>query len=245
MTLLIGVMTEDGIDEAAIRQMAESGCSGVLLGSAGVRNLLDRRDAAALADFATMVRAHDMMAGFLGAFEPPDVPRLALLEPDILAFAFDPATLEVIRARRPADQPSAEPKPAPADAPIATRPGTTEARADLDRIFVHEFVLPVHIGTYARERDKAQDVRFNVDVRVAPPDHTPRDMRDVLSYDVITDSIRMIVAQGHVPLVETLAERIAAAVLAHPRAARVTVQVEKLDTGSGSVGVAIARERKA
>ena len=37
----------------------------------------------------------------------------------------------------------------------------------------------------------------------------------------------------------------ALAVLAHPRAASVTVRVEKLDTGSGTVGVEITRDRPA
>ena len=90
-----------------------------------------------------------------------------------------------------------------------------------DRIFVHDFVLPVRIGTYAREHDKPQNVRFNVDVKVLRAGHAPEDMRDVFSYDVITDSIRMIVAQEHIALVEMLAERIAAVVLTHPRVASV------------------------
>ena len=70
-------------------------------------------------------------------------------------------------------------------------------------------------------------------------------MRDVFSYDIITDSIRMIVAQDHIPLVEMLAERIAAVVLAHPRVVSATVRVEKLNVGPGSVGVEITRERPA
>ena len=242
MTLLIGMMnTDDGIDEGAIRRMAENGFAGVLLGSADNKSLLAALDITALADFATIVRAHGMMAGFAGAFEPPDVPRLRLLESDILAFAFDAATIDAVRAQIPASQ-QLQARPEPAR--VAARPIATAARDDLDRLFVRDFVLPVRIGTYARERDGPQDVRFNVDVMIARPDQTPEDMRDVFSYDVITDSIRMIVAQGHIPLVETLAERIAAAVLAHPRAGNVTVRVEKLDTGSGSVGVEIARERK-
>jgi dihydroneopterin aldolase len=43
--------------------------------------------------------------------------------------------------------------------------------------------------------------------------------------------------------VETLAEQIAGLVLAHPWVVRVSVQVAKLDTGSGTVGVAIERSR--
>jgi dihydroneopterin aldolase len=55
----------------------------------------------------------------------------------------------------------------------------------------------------------------------------------------------MIVAQEHIPLVEMLAERIAALVLTHPRVVSATVRVEKLDVGPGAVGVEIIRERPA
>jgi dihydroneopterin aldolase len=40
--------------------------------------------------------------------------------------------------------------------------------------------------------------------------------------------------------VENLADRIAAQVLRHPRAKRVTVKVEKLEMGPGAVGVEIS-----
>src|SRR5262245_62882006 len=70
-------------------------------------------------------------------------------------------------------------------------------------------------------------------------------MRDVFSYDVITDGIRIIVAQEHIAFLETLAERVAASVLGHPRVVSVTVRVEKLDVGPGAVGVEIVRERPA
>jgi dihydroneopterin aldolase len=70
-------------------------------------------------------------------------------------------------------------------------------------------------------------------------------MRDVFSYDLITDGIRMLTASGHISLVETLAERIAAMVLVHPRVTRVVVRVQKLETGFGTVGVEIERTRAA
>ena len=243
-TNVLGIMlAEDGIEESAIQSMEAQGFAGVILNTGGGRNLLDVLDIAALADFIDMVRARGMMAGLAGALEPPDVPRLLLLDPDILAFKFDVATIDGIRALIPPDQRRARGKPAKIDYRLAApRP---EARKELDRIFVHDFVLPMRIGTYARERNKTQNVRFSVDVTIARPGDVPADMRDVLSYDVITDSIRMIAARGHIALAETLAEQVASAVLAHPRAANVTVRVEKLDTGSGSVGVEIMRDRPA
>lgn len=237
------ILAEDGIEESAIGAMAAQGFAGVILNTGNRQNLLDALDIATIAGFVDKVHAHGLMAGLAGALEPPDVPRLLLLNPDILAFRFDPAAIDAIRAQIPADQRRPRGKAAKIDYRLAVpRTGT---RKELDRIFVHDFVLEMRIGTYARERDTPQQVRFSVDVSVARPSDVPADMRDVLSYDVITDSIRMIAARGHVALAETLAEQIAAAVLAHPRAASVTVRVEKLDTGPGSVGVEIKRERPA
>ena len=69
---------------------------------------------------------------------------------------------------------------------------------------------------------------FNVDVKVRRSGHSVEDMRDVFSYDVITDGIRIIVAQEHIAFLETLAERVADLVLRHPRVVSVTVRVEKL-----------------
>jgi dihydroneopterin aldolase len=63
------------------------------------------------------------------------------------------------------------------------------------------------------------------------------DIRDVFSYDLIT--IRVIVAQEHIALVEMLAERIAAVILTYARVTSATVRVEKL--GPGGAGVEIVR----
>jgi dihydroneopterin aldolase len=51
------------------------------------------------------------------------------------------------------------------------------------------------------------------------------------------------VAEGHVDLVEILAERIAGQVLGQPCVAKVVVRVEKLDLGPEAVGVEITREK--
>jgi dihydroneopterin aldolase len=58
------------------------------------------------------------------------------------------------------------------------------------------------------------------------------------------DAIKMILASGHIELVETIAERLAELVLRHERVQGVTVQVEKLDVAPGAVGVRIRRERQ-
>jgi dihydroneopterin aldolase len=73
------------------------------------------------------------------------------------------------------------------------------------------------------------------------------DLDRVVDYSVIVDRVRALVAAGHVRLVETLAERIAAACLEDPRILSARIRVEKLDIypDAGSVGVEIERLRAA
>ena len=123
-----------------------------------------------------------------------------------------------------------------------TEPETLDA---FDRIFVHDFVLPVRIGAFDSEHEGPQQVRFNIDACIARPGRVPERLHEVFSYDLITDGIRAIVAEGHIHLVETLAERIATMVLAHSAIQQVTVRVEKLEVIPGStVGVQITRQRR-
>jgi hypothetical protein len=60
-----------------------------------------------------------------------------------------------------------------------------------------------------------------------------------LAEDIRLITIRMIVAQEHIALVEMLAERIAAVILTYARVTSATVRVEKL--GPGGAGVEIVR----
>jgi dihydroneopterin aldolase len=262
---IIGVMFADlAADAALIETMAQAGYAGAMLDTARKdgRRLLDHWDIAALRDFVGACRARGMMAGLAGALETPDVPRLLLLEPDVIglrtalctdqnrAGTIEAARLDVVRALIPLDERSAlyERAGAARDHRLSAAHDycfDPARNAPTDHVFVHDLVLPVRIGVYASEHEKPQRVRFNVDVQALRPPHEAEDMRDVFSYDVVTDGIRMIVARGHVALTETLAERIAALLLEHPRVMRVTVRVEKLDTEAGAVGVTIERERPA
>jgi dihydroneopterin aldolase len=264
-TKIVGVMFADSApDPALVPVMAEAGFSGAMLDTArkGGRRLLDHMDIAALREFVTACRTRRMLAGLAGSLETPDVPRLLLLRPDVLGFRtalcanrnrtapIDAACVDVIRELIPLDERSAgyERQRAPVDYRLLAARGYSfdpTKEAPTDHVFVHDFVLPVRIGAYASEHEKPQRVRFNVDVQVLRPPHEAEDMRDVFSYDVITDGICMIAALGHVMLAETLAERIAALLLEHPRVVRATVRLEKLDLGPGAVGVTIERERAA
>jgi dihydroneopterin aldolase len=260
---LVGVMFADhGAEESLIETMARCGFAGVMIDtlrkSAG--RLFDHMDIAAIGHFVDVAHGHGLMAGLAGSLEAPDIPRLLLSAPDVLGFrralcgsedrrsSLDAGAVDVVRALIPKDSRRIDAAVAPSPKIdyrlLAARGYSLDAPkqdGETDRIFVREFVLPIRIGAYAHEREKPQKVRFDVEVNVTRLDRTAQDIRDVFSYDLITDAIRMIVAQEHIPLVEMLAERIAAVMLTHRRVTSVTVRVEKLEIGPAGIGVEIVR----
>jgi dihydroneopterin aldolase len=243
------LLAEADPDPVVLHALFDQGFSGVFLDiseESGGR-LLDHLPPARLAEFVTRCRALGLTIGLAGSLEAPDVPRLLSLGPDILGFraallgsGTHQASMEVeaVRAIRSL---------IPGGAVLSQSDGGdgAEARSTplADKIFVRDFVMPVEIGAYRHEHGQAQKVRFDVTAFVERTPGVPREMRDIVSYDLILDGIRTIVAGGHVALAETLAEEVAALVLRHPRVIRVMVRVQKLELGPGGVGVEIEREK--
>jgi dihydroneopterin aldolase len=115
-----------------------------------------------------------------------------------------------------------------------------------DRIFVRGLVLPVAVGVYDEEQGVTQKVSFTVEATVATGVAPKGDaIAEVPSYDGLVGAVRAVVADGHINLVETLAERIAERCLSDERIVSVLVRVEKLERGPASVGVEIVRPRMA
>lgn len=115
------------------------------------------------------------------------------------------------------------------------------------RIFVHDLELAALIGVHRHEQDGRQRVRINLDLDVLVGDAPDQDrLSDVVCYAEIVGGVREIVAAGHINLVETLAERIAARCLSDRRVRSARVRVEKLDVfaDAASVGVEIERSNK-
>ncbi len=119
-----------------------------------------------------------------------------------------------------------------------------DAGRGIRHVFVHDLVLEAAIGVYAGEHGRTQRIRINVDLGVADPGVVGADeLSRVVDYSVVVDKVRALVGGGHVRLVETLAERIAAACLTDKRIMTARIRVEKLDIypDAGGVGVEIER----
>ena len=122
--------------------------------------------------------------------------------------------------------------------------GSSGAIPSYDLVFVHDLVLDAEIGVYSHEKGVTQRARFSVDIEVKPSEGPIDDeISRVLDYDMIIKTIKDILAEGHINLVETLAAEIATRCLAHPRAVSAKVKIEKLDKEPGAVGVEIVRRR--
>ena len=253
---LVAVLFADaGPDLSLLPLLAESGFAGAMLDTSGKQagRLLTHMPLSALARFVGACREHGLMSGLAGSLEAPDVPRLLVLGPDVLGFrgalcegavrtaALDPAAVARIRALIPAEGDGA----AGGDLRVLAARGYAPVVQDAhsaDSVFVRDLVLPMQVGAYAFEHGHTQRVRFDVEASVARPAVLTAELADVFSYDVITDGIRLLIEE-HIDLLETLAERIAAMLLAHPAVLRVRVRLEKLDVGEGVVGCAIERVR--
>jgi len=127
-------------------------------------------------------------------------------------------------------------------APVASE--TTDL--PYDQILIEGLVLHAYIGLFEFEYDKVQKVRFDVtiDIESLSADASP-DAYNIVRYDLIVSDIKKILAKGHVDLVETLAEQVAASCLAYDRAIQVCVTVAKLEAidDAKAVGVRITRRK--
>ena len=123
--------------------------------------------------------------------------------------------------------------------------GIADAGRGLRHVFVRDLVVACSIGIYDHEKAAPQRVRVNVDLGVRERDGGPGtdSIEDVVCYEQIVNRVRSIAADGHVNLVETLAERIAAISLQDPRVKTARVRVEKLDVFSEAASVGVEIER--
>ena len=114
------------------------------------------------------------------------------------------------------------------------------------KIIIRDLRADMLIGVFEHEKKKKQPVVINIEARIRNNhDWGADDINKTVSYDPIVSGVRQLVARGHINLVETLAEHIAALCLEDSRVEDVTVRVEKTAVydDAASVGVEITRTK--
>ena len=211
---LIAVLFADrGLDLALIQSLAAAGFKGVMLDTAARMARASSIMSTSPACANSSIGAHEanLIVGLAGSLEPPDIARLLPLGPDLLGFRGALHRQRSRDAHRCGAGP-VDPRPHPARKPLDDSMGRTNSRSigvllsargyapgrdekiETDRVFVHDLILSVSIGAYDFEREKTQRVRFNIDADVRRAAHHAEDMRDVFSYDVIVDAIRLVLS---------------------------------------------------
>ena len=112
------------------------------------------------------------------------------------------------------------------------------------RMFLRDLEMIASVGVHPHEKIRPQRIRVSIELEVKPrAQSAPDTLESVLSYEDVVDAIRAIVAEGHVHLIETLAERIAESCLSHQEVDWVQVRIEKPDIFPDIATVGIEIER--
>ncbi len=128
---------------------------------------------------------------------------------------------------------------------LGIRDGSARCKLSSYRVVVRDLVVPFRVGVYEHEKQRPQRVRVNVELTVAADGFSSDRLGDVLNYEFVVAGIMKLAGEGHIELVETLAERIAGLCFGDPRVEATRIQVEKLDVfpEAESVGVLIEHRR--
>ena len=119
-----------------------------------------------------------------------------------------------------------------------------DAVRGLGRVFVRGLQVEAVVGVHDREKLAPQPLRVSIDLTVSEkPGGKVDSLASVVCYEDVVRGVQAICRAGHVNLIETLAERIAAHCLEDKRVQAVRVEVEKPDafTECAAVGVEIER----
>ena len=121
---------------------------------------------------------------------------------------------------------------------------TPPLRAEALSVFVEGLSLQAEIGLYAHGRGRRQPLSVDVELSLTPLAGAA-DIHATVNYETLAAKAHALADSGHIELVETFAERLAAACLEHPRAisARVRVRKPEAIAGATAAGVELTAAR--
>ncbi len=108
--------------------------------------------------------------------------------------------------------------------PLPVPPFDAPRREGLS-VFVRGLTVEAGIGVHDHELGRLQTLMIDVTLTLAPA--PVERLGDTINYETVAAAARAIVAEGHVGLVETFAERLALACLDDARVRRCAVRIEK------------------
>ena len=122
---------------------------------------------------------------------------------------------------------------APSPLPFPGADAGAGLRREALTVFVRGLEVAAGIGVHDHELGRLQRLVIDVSLELAPA--AIERLADTVNYETVAEAARAIATEGHVGLVETFAERLAAALLADGRVLRCTVRIEKPGALDGAV----------
>ena len=132
------------------------------------------------------------------------------------------------------------------EAPLVAVPKMANALGAVRHVFVRDLELKALVGIHDHEKIAPQRIIINVDLMVDESEPVRDDVfSTVVDYERIAIKIKQTIEEGHVNLLESLAERFAARCLEDTRVLSCRIRIEKPDImpEAASVGIEIERVR--
>ena len=114
------------------------------------------------------------------------------------------------------------------------------------KVLIKELILDLKLGYYEFEKEKAQKVKFNLEIDYKDKKPTnDRDLKSIVNYGKIVKLVKKLVKNRHYNFLETLAEDVFDELFKDKRIDKITLQIEKLEIlkDCSSVGIQISKKR--
>ena len=114
------------------------------------------------------------------------------------------------------------------------------------KILINELILELKLGYYDFEKEKAQKVKFSLEIDYEDKKPTnDKDLKSIVNYGTIVKLITKLVKKKHYNFLETLAEAVFDELFKDKRIAKIMLKIEKMEIlkECSSVGIQITKKR--
>ena len=114
------------------------------------------------------------------------------------------------------------------------------------KILINELILDLKLGYYDFEKEKAQKVKFSLEIDYEDKKPTnDKDIKSIVNYGQVVKLIRKLTKNKHYNFLETLAEDTFDVLFKDKRIGKIRLKIEKLEIlkESTSVGIQITKKR--
>ena len=114
------------------------------------------------------------------------------------------------------------------------------------KILINDLVLDLKLGYYDFEKEKAQKVKFSLEIDYEDKKPTnDKDIKSIVNYGTVVSLITKLVKKKHYNFLETLAEAVFNELFKDKRIAKIMLKIEKMEIlkECSSVGIQITKKR--